>query len=258
MGENHWDTKVTDVAPNKVMVRGYRIDELMGKVSFAQAIWLILMGELPDERLTKLLEVIFVSSIDHGASPPSCLAARTVASTGASLSASVAAGIMSINRHHGGALEDCFNALHQGLAMMKKDGISMDDAASKLLADFKEKKKRIAGFGHRLHTADPRTVKLIKKCEEMGYVGDFLRMAQAIERQFEKSGKPLPLNVDGALGAILGDLGVPPMMMNGFFMVARVPGLLAHVYEELTEQKPMRKIDPSDYGYAGPAERHIG
>jgi citrate synthase len=257
MGDNHWDTKVTDVGPNKVMVRGYRIDELMGRVSFAQAIWLILMGELPDEKLTKLLEVIFVSSIDHGASPPSCLAARTVASTGASLSASVAAGIMSINRHHGGAIEDCFRALEQGLEIMKRDGVSFDEAASKLLAEFREKKKRIAGFGHRLHTSDPRTVKLVKTCEEMGYVGDHLRMAQAIERDFERSGKPLPLNVDGALGAILGDLGVPSMMMNGFFMVARVPGLLAHVYEELTEQKPMRKIDPSDYGYTGEAERHV-
>jgi citrate synthase len=257
MGDNHWDTKITDVAPNKVAVRGYRIDELMGKVSFAQAIWLILMGEIPDEKLTKLLEIIFVSSIDHGASPPSCLAARTVASTGASLSASVAAGIMSINRHHGGAIEDCFRSLDLALNLMKIDGLSMDDAAAKLLAEFKEKKKRIAGFGHRLHTADPRTIKLTKSCEELGYLGDHLRMAQAIERQFEKSGKPLPLNVDGALGAILGDLGVPPMMMNGFFMIARVPGLLAHVYEEITEMKPMRKVDPTDYGYSGPPERHI-
>lgn len=257
MGDNHWDTKITDVAPNKVMVRGYRIDELMGKVSFSQAVWLILMGELPDERLTRLLEIIFVSSIDHGASPPSCLAARTVASTGASLSASVAAGIMSINRHHGGAIEDCFKALQEGLSKVKNEGITMDEAAEKLMAEYKEKKKRIAGFGHRLHTADPRTAKLIKACEELGFVGDNLRMAQAIERYFEKSGKPLPLNVDGALGAILGDLGVPPLMMNGFFMISRVPGLLAHVFEEMTEQKPMRKVDPSDFGYIGPPERHI-
>ena len=257
MADNHWDTKVTDVAPNKVMVRGYRIEELMGRVTFAQAIWLVLMGELPDDKLTKLLDVIFVSCIDHGPSSPSCLAARTVASTGASLSAGVAAGIMSINRHHGGAIEDCFHALHRGLEIMKRDGVSIDDAAGKLLAEFKEK-KRVGGFGHTLHRSDPRTVKLIKACEEMGYVGDYLRMAQAVERKLERSGKPLPLNVDGALGAILGDLGVPPMIMNGFFMVSRVPGLIAHVYEEQTAQKPIRKIDPSDYGYTGHPERHPG
>src|SRR6185295_10113701 len=80
---------------------------LMGKVSFGAAVYLILTGKLPDENTGRLLDAILVSSIDHGATPPSCLAARTVASTGASLSQSVAAGIMSINRHHGGAIEDC-------------------------------------------------------------------------------------------------------------------------------------------------------
>jgi len=257
MSEYHWDTKVTDVEPNKVMVRGYPIDDLMGKASFAQAIWLILMGELPDENLTKLLEVIFVSSIDHGASPPSCLAARTVASTGASLSASVAAGIMSINRHHGGAIEGCYLALHEGVEKANNGGLSFEDAADALLAEYKQNKKRVPGFGHRIHKADPRTARLFEACEEYGFVGDHQKMAQAFETSFEKSGKSLPLNVDGALGAVLGDLGVPPMMMNGFFMVSRVPGLLAHVYEEMTEMRPMRKIDPADYGYQGPPERHI-
>ncbi|HDS29478.1 MAG TPA: citryl-CoA lyase [Firmicutes bacterium] len=257
MGDLHWDTKVTDVAPNKVMVRGYRIDELMGKVSFAQAIWLILMGELPDENKTKLIEAIFVSSIDHGASPPSCLAARTVASTGANLSASVAAGIMSINRHHGGAIEGCFLALDSALKKANESGMSFDEAAEAVIAEHKEKKKFVPGFGHRLHTADPRTARLFKACEDYGFVGDYLKMARSFEKAFEKGGKSLPLNVDGALGAVLGDLGVPPMMMNGFFMVARVPGLLAHVYEEMTAMKPMRKIDPSDFGYTGPEERHL-
>lgn len=257
MSDLHWDTKVSDVAPNKVIVRGYRIDELMGRVTFAQAIWLILMGNLPDENLTKLLEIIFVSSIDHGASPPSCLAARTVASTGAGFSACVAAGIMSINKHHGGAIEGCYLALHEGLELMKKKGMSIDNAALELMDEYKAKKKRIPGFGHRIHTADPRTAKLFKSVAELGYEGDHVRMAKAVEKYFETSGKPLPINVDGALGAVLGDLGVPSILMNAFFMIARVPGLVAHVAEEITDQKPMRKISPDDYGYTGPAERNI-
>jgi len=257
MSDLHWDTRVTEIAPNKVMVRGYRIDELMGRVTFAQAIWLILMGELPDEKLTKLLDVIFVSSIDHGSSPPSCLAARTVASTGAGLSASVAAGIMSINRHHGGAIEGCFLSLDEAVQKAKAEGLSFDDAAKALLAEYKTKKKRIPGFGHRIHSADPRTARLFEACDEYGFSGDHVQMARAFENAFEKAGKALPLNVDGALGAVLGDLGVPAMMMNGFFMVARIPGILAHVSEEMNEMRPMRRIHPTDYGYNGPEERHI-
>src|ERR671922_12932 len=102
-----WNTAVTRIEPNRVAVRGYDIAELMGRVSFGAAVYLILTGELPSPAIGKLMDGILVSSIDHGATPPSALSARTLASTGATLSSSVAAGIMSINRHHGGAIEDC-------------------------------------------------------------------------------------------------------------------------------------------------------
>src|SRR3982751_3289822 len=102
-----WNTAVTRIEPNRVAVRGYDIAELMGRVSFGAAVYLILTGELPSPAVARLLDAILVSSIDHGATPPSALAARTVASTGASLSQSVAAGISAINKHHGGAIEDC-------------------------------------------------------------------------------------------------------------------------------------------------------
>jgi len=257
MSDLHWDTKVTGIEPNKIKVRGYPIDELMGEVSFAQAIWLILMGELPDEKLGKFLEIIFVSSLDHGATPPSCLAARTVASTGAHLSASVGAGIMSINRHHGGAIEGCFVALHEAVLQASESGKSYDETADAYIASAKASKKRIPGFGHRYHTADPRTAKLFSSCDELGFTGDHVKMARAFEAAFEKAGKKLPINVDGALGAVLGDLGVPALMMNGFFMIARVPGLVAHVFEEMTEMSPMRKIHPTDHSYTGSDERHL-
>src|SRR5207249_4777568 len=127
------------------------------------AVYLILTGELPSPAIGKLMDGILVSSIDHGATPPSALSARTVASTGASLSASVAAGIMSINRHHGGAIEDCARQLRN-----------------------------------------------------------------------------------------IADLGMNPAAFNGIFMIARAPGLVAHVIEEQTREKPMRRIDPVKHGYDGP------
>ncbi|HJO15770.1 MAG TPA: hypothetical protein QF800_02665, partial [Phycisphaerales bacterium] len=90
---DNWQTGITDIEPNAVRVRGYDIADLMGRVSFGQAVYLILRGDMPDESTGRLMEAIIVSSIDHGATPPSVLAARTVASTGASLSAAVGAGI---------------------------------------------------------------------------------------------------------------------------------------------------------------------
>ena len=64
-------------------------------------------------------------------------------------------------------------------------------------------------------------------------------------------------NVDGAIGAILADLGMNPAAFNGIFMIARTPGLVAHVIEEQTREKPMRRIDPVNHGYDGPAPRRL-
>ena len=142
-----WPTEITEIKPNSVRVRGYDIADLMGRVSFGQAVYLIIRGELPTNSVGKLIDAIIVSMIDHGATPPSALSARTVASTGASLSQSVAAGIMSINQHHGGAITNC--ALHLKNIIDSANGDPLVEAAEKYLADLKASGKRMAGFGHR-------------------------------------------------------------------------------------------------------------
>ena len=250
-----WTTAITKIEPNKVAVRGHDIADLMGKVSFGAAVYLILSGKLPDEKTGRLMDAILVSSIDHGATPPSCLAARTVASTGASLSQSVAAGIMSINKHHGGAIEDCARYLAILLATAKDKKRAIDEVAAEEVSRVKSSGDRISGFGHRVHTKDPRTARLFELAAEAGLSGGpttHIGAARAVERAFAAIGKPVPINVDGAIGAILADLGLDPHLFNGIFMIARTPGLVAHVTEEQTREKPMRRIDPVNHAYDGP------
>src|SRR5213596_632279 len=252
-----WNTAITRVQLNKVAVRGYDIAELMGRVSFGAAVYLVLQGELPPPAAARLMDAILVSSIDHGATPPSALAARTVASTGASLSASVAAGIMSINRHHGGAIKDCARQLKAIADRSVCESISMDEAATRTLATMREAGERMPGFGHRLHTKDPRTARLFELAREARSEGVHMQAARAVEKAFADAKKSLPINVDGAIGAILADLGMNPATFNGIFMIARTSGLVAHVIEEQTSVKPMRRIDPVNHGYDGPAARSL-
>jgi succinyl-CoA synthetase alpha subunit len=252
-----WNTAVTRVEPNKVAVRGYNIAELMGRVSFGAAVYLILTGELPSAAVARLMDAILVSSIDHGATPPSALAARTVASTGATLSASVAAGIASINRHHGGAIEDCARQLKAIADRAAHESISLDEAATRTLAAMREAGERMPGFGHRLHTKDPRTARLFELARDAGVDGVHMQAARAVEKAFAETKKSLPINVDGVIGAILADLGMNPAAFNGIFMIARTPGLVAHVIEEQTREKPMRRIDPVNHGYDGPPSRSL-
>jgi succinyl-CoA synthetase alpha subunit len=250
-----WTTAITKIEPNKVAVRGHDIAQLMGKVSFGAAVYLILTGKLPDEKVARLMDAILVSSIDHGATPPSALAARTVASTGASLSQSVAAGIASINKHHGGAIEDGARYLAALLKQASDSKRTLDQVASEEVTRIKSTGDRISGFGHRIHTKDPRTAKLFELAAAAGLSdgpGTHIAAARAVERAFAATGKPLPINVDGALGAILSDLGLDPKIFNGIFMIARTPGLVAHVTEEQTRERPMRRIDPENHAYDGP------
>ncbi|HED53831.1 MAG TPA: citryl-CoA lyase, partial [Phycisphaerales bacterium] len=247
------------IEPNHVSVRGYDIADLMGRVSVGQSVYLILRGELPSAAVGRLMDAILVSSIDHGATPPSVLTARTVASTGASLSAAVSAGLSAINKHHGGAIEDC--ARHLGAILEQAgdgaDAKALEQAAGEYLDELKAKGRRMSGFGHRVHTEDPRTARLFELAALAGVTGPYLEAAAAVQHAFEARGKKLPVNVDGAIAAVLAQLGFDPAVMNGLFMIARTPGLVAHVVEEQQRMKPMRRIDPVNHTYDGPASRTL-
>ncbi len=257
MSDLHWTSAITSVQPNEIRLRGYRLDELMGRVTFGQAVYLALKGELPSPEVGRLMDVMLVSSIDHGATPPSVLAARTAASTGATLSASVAAGVLAINRYHGGAIEGCMRLLYDAIGRLD-GGRAPAEVAADMVGELRAQKKRAPGFGHRIHSDDPRTRRLLALAGELGVSGDGVAMAQAFEAALEESlGRRLPLNVDGALAALLVDLDFPPELGNAFFVVARVTGLAAHAHEEMTGQRPMRRIHPTDHAYDGPPLRDL-
>jgi citrate synthase len=258
MSDLHWKTAITKIEPNKISIRGYPVNELMGKVSYPQMVYLLFKGKMPEENVGKLIEAMLVSSVDHGTTPPSALAALTVASTGAELNASVAAGILAISRFHGGAIEECMKILKTAKRLKDDKNIPAENAALELIENYNLQKKRLSGFGHRLHTDDPRTRKLFDLAAQYQLAGDYVELAREIASGLKKStGKNLPVNVDGAIAALLCELDFDPIFANAFFMIARVPGLVAHIYEEKTRYKPMRKIHPTDVEYDGPENQSL-
>jgi citrate synthase len=132
-----------------------------------------------------------------------------------------------------------------------------EEAAVRTLATMREAGERMPGFGHRVDTKDPRTARLFELAREAGIDGAHMQAACAVEKAFADAKKSLPINVDGAIGAILADLGMNLAAFNGIFMIARTPGLIAHVIEEQTREKPMRRIDPVNHGYDGPPSRSL-
>ncbi len=257
MTETTWFTGITDAQANHVLVRGYPVQELMGRVSFTDATYLVLMGELPTDRQRMLMDAILVCAVDHSITPPTARTARTVATSRAPLVSSLAAGILSISDLHGGAIE---GAMRMMLAVEKdwSAGADLNEAAAAKLEVYRESGTRVPGFGHRVHTDDPRAVRMLALLQENGSESRFAQVALALGRAVEEVlGRRLTFNVDGAIAAVLCELGMPPDLANGFFALARIPGLMAHVYEETVRERPMRTPDFDAARYDGPAERHL-
>jgi citrate synthase len=251
-----WKTAITSIAPGKIRVRGYAITDIMEKLTYAEAVYLILKGELPSPAEAELMNAILVSSIDHGVSPPSVLGTRTVVSGGNSLNAALAGGILVIGDTHGGAIEHAAKIMQEWVA--DNEGKEPSVIADKLVGWLRETKIRMPGFGHRLHKVDPRTGKLFEIAERHGFLGQHILLCRALEKALaEKLGKELPINVDGAIAAVISDMGFDWRLGKGFFIISRLPGLLAHAYEEITRERPMRKLGPPPYEYDGPADREL-
>ncbi len=257
--DGKWRTALTCIEPNKILMRGYPLDELMGRLTFGEAIYLLLMGEVPSPSIGSLLEALLVSFIDHGATPPSTLAARNTATTGAPLRACVAAGVLGFGRHHGGDIERCMQFLDSGLALVRQ-GDPYLVAAQTIVSGCLESGETIPGFGHRYHTRDPRAARLFQMALELEIEAGHVQMIRAVEMMLAArpgAADPLPVNIDGAIAAVCGDLGLPPQVANALFIVSRVPGIVAHAREERERNDPMRQIDPKDHVYDGPSERRL-
>src|SRR3954453_21479795 len=131
---DRWQSSLTEIEPHQILVRGDPLDEMMGRLGFAEAVYLLLMGELPTPAIGRMLNAVLVSSVDHGVTPPSTLAARNVATTGAPLKDCVASGIHAFGPHHGGDIESCMRFLDSGLSKIR-GGMSVQAAADAIIAE---------------------------------------------------------------------------------------------------------------------------
>lgn len=220
---NSWETEISSSGEGAV-IRGESLENVMD-MDFADAIWLLLKGEEPSREESEIFNTILSSSIDHGVGNPSTVSARTVQSGGNDMNSSVAAGVLALGDKHGGAIEDCMEMLQS------------DRSAEQIVDDFLESGDNIPGIGHKVYDEeDPRASKIIEKAEELGVAGDYTEKMKDIRSEFADQKVSLVLNVDGAIAGVMSDLGWGHRLGKGLFIIARTPGLVAHVREEMDEE----------------------
>ncbi len=243
-----WRTEICTSDEKGIWVRGYDIASLMEKTTFADMLFLLHRGRLPDTAERRLLDAILIAVADHGPGAPSCASARIVASGNRqSVSAAIAAGILAIGDEHGGAGSACMEMIARGAARARDEGISIQNAAEKLVDEARASHTRLPGLGHRVHSHDPRTDVLFRMAREGELAGEGIAFMTALETVCKERIRPLPINVDGALAAVLYDIGFPAQFGKLVFIVGRVAGLSAEVAEEYAREKPMRIRIPVEY-----------
>ncbi len=250
---NPWRTGIARTDDTSIRIRGYDVTDLMRQSTFAGLVFLLHKGRLPTEAEARLVDALLIGVADPGAGAPSCAASRLVASGNRqSLSAAVAAGVLAIGDEHGGAGEACMEMIAAVLERTRHDGSTIEKAAHAVVREMRDAGDRIPGLGHRRLTTDPRVDVIFTMAREAHLAGDGITVVRAIESAVREQIKPLPLNIDGALAAILHDLGFPPPAGKLVFMIGRVAGLTAEVAEEHQREKPMRIRIPVEYDGEAP------
>ncbi|MBI3033070.1 citryl-CoA lyase [Candidatus Woesearchaeota archaeon] len=242
--EKVWKTNISGQVDNELIIHGYKLTDMIQKLNFTQAIFLMLQGKLPSKKEELIFNTILVATIDHGIGTPSTTVARTVRSCGNPLNTSIAAGILAQGDLHGGALEQAME--------MIKSAIEQNKTAKEIVADALKNKKLLYGFGHKIcKGSDPRTTAILEVLKKQKAISKYVSFAVEMEKEIEKQkGIKIPLNIDGINAAVALDLGFQPEMGKALFIIPRVAGLAAHCIEE-GKQKTLRRLSPEEYEYTG-------
>ena len=259
-----WSTSIINIHPGEIVIRGYPIQELIGELSFAQMIWLMLRGEVPTAPQAKLLEAALVAAVDHGPQAPSIAISRMAVTCGLPINGAMASAINALDDIHGGAGQQCME-LYQSIAQRIDAGDKEESAVESEVDRFiAERGKIVAGFGHRFHRIDPRAVKLlqlVRAAQSEGTVsGRFAEIGSSIEQLLgRRKGSRIPMNIDGATAVIYSELGFPAPLGRGLFVLSRSVGILAHAWEQTQQggriKGPMPPKIP--FEYVGPPVRRF-
>ncbi len=258
--KEYWTTKIGQARDGEVLVRGYPAADLIANLSFAEACYLIIRGDLPTPVQARALDAVLRCGLDqafiNSATPPARFAAS--ASPG-SPAAAIAAGVIAFGSVTGSP-GPCAKMLISARNLMAEDRLDETGTAERILDRFRQAGEKIPGLGHPMHrTVEPRAGALRSIAIELGVWGETARLLDALQsvasRRFER---PLPINLVGAIAAVLLEIGFDPLEMTGIGIIAYMPSLIAHVCEEIREGVPLRII-PEELGahYAGEPKRSL-
>ena len=253
-----WETSISEIRSSdheeEIEVRGLSLSKLVGRASFAEMTYLLLVGHMPTPSQGKVLEALLVASMEHGISPPSMIA-RCFSSYGTSLQAAIGGGVISFGEKMGGAGEWLAQRMFEEVSKASTDGGPVDDTrleeiADGMIANAQTRGIRLPGFGIPLHKRDPRSPVLLELAKQGGIFSTYCKLVTMLEGRIKtKSGAPVPLNLDGVAAALILDLGIPWRAARLFVIMPRTVSMAAHYLEEMEQDSHWRHLREDQIHY---------
>jgi citryl-CoA lyase len=250
----YWKSSVSTQAEDTILIRGYPIEQIIGRLSYTSTLFLTLRGELPTEPQRRMLDAALCAIVDY-AKGPSPVTGRMVVSANPNIGAAMAAAILAQGAY--AVSPQDAGAMLEELAARVAIEADLPEVARAAAHDAKSQRQRLPGMGHPSSmAADPRAERLKACAQELGFWGTRCRLMESLNAEFVAiSGRPLVINVDGMLGAILGDMGFSTHEMAAIAALSMLPGIIANAVEEMRSGVKIRLIQ--DMEYTGPARRNL-
>jgi citrate synthase len=228
-------TAIATSDEHSITVRGKDLcGELIGQIGFTDYFFFLVTGRQPTENQRFFLDALMVSIAEHGLVPSVQAARMTYDASPEAFHGAVAAGLLGCGSVVFGSSEAAGRFLH---ALVEKGGDAKATATA-AVTELRAGKKPIPGYGHPQHASgDPRANVLLKLADERGVSGAHIAMLRTVAEVIpDIVGRPLPINISGAIPAVALDIGFPLEGLKGIPLLARTAGLIAHLTEESTRQ----------------------
>lgn len=228
-------TSICTSDATSITVRGHDLtSEIIGKVDFTSYFWLLVTGTMPSPNQKRLADAVLCAIAEHGLVPSVVATRMTFAAAPEAFHGAVAAGLLGCGSVVLGSAEVAGRFYAERVAAMNSEGLSAHDSAVAGVRALRTDKKAIPGFGHPQHSGgDPRAHRLLALASELGSEGPHIAMLRAVEGALPAVlGRPLPINVNGAIPAVMLDAGFPLAALKGISLLARTASLIAHLQEE--------------------------
>lgn len=246
------------------LIKGYPLIELTGNITFAEAVFLCLRGELPDDNQLKMMDVLLTCGIDGGGlGGVQAQAARCIATANREDPMAAVAGSLLAIGGTSGSPAFAAQFIEDAYILIYKQGLSREEVARQVVENTRQQGKRVPGLGHRWYPeGDPRAIRIRECAEKYGFVGDKTLLYDAISAEVTRvTGRPMPPNVDGAFAVAALEMGFSVLATGPLFALTLLPGIMAHVEEEINEpeRRSIRRFidDRLGWEYVGPPRRHL-